>query len=233
MERYGIENIRVVGSHELWRDGKSRIFPDFYLIEKNAKSINVKNDLMVLDIEHWSVHEDNTTTRESISKYLSVLELYRSYRPELIIGYYGMPPVWNKYRAVLDDSHPLKQAWIKRNNSVRELADAVDIIYPSLYSTDDDPQSWRLFAVEYIKQARRLANGKQVIPFIWPQFHEGHPTRPGQYIPPDYWKLILDTVYEHADGVVIWGGWGDGGPQKWDEQAPWWRITSAFIKNTR
>jgi hypothetical protein len=40
----------------------------------------------------------------------------------------------------------------------------------------------------------------------------------------------LNTVYQHADGVVIWGGWGDNGPESWNEEAPWWQVTKRFMQ---
>jgi hypothetical protein len=39
----------------------------------------------------------------------------------------------------------------------------------------------------------------------------------------------LLTVRQYADGLVIWGGWGTGGPQPWDEDTPWWQVTKRFL----
>ena len=49
-------------------------------------------------------------------------------------------------------------------------------------------------------------------------------------LPPDYWMLQLETITKHADGVVIWGGWGDHGPEPWNEEAPWWQVTKRFMQ---
>ena len=54
---------------------------------------------------------------------------------------------------------------------------------------------------------------------------------PDNYIDADFWRLQLETVAEHADGVVIWGGWDfdHNRPARWDERVPWWQATRASL----
>jgi hypothetical protein len=48
----------------------------------------------------------------------------------------------------------------------------------------------------------------------------------GKYLPVDFWRCQLETLYKHADGVVIWGGYRCD----WQLNFPWWKETIKFLK---
>src|SRR5262249_10278668 len=122
------------------------------------------------------------------------------------------------------------QAWQRDNDRLDEVAAHLDGLYPSLYTYYPDRQGWVTFAVAQLAEAKRKAHGKPVYAFLWPQYHDSNATLKGRYLEPDYWELQLNTVAQHADGAVIWGGWGKDGPESWDEEAPWWQVTKRFMK---
>jgi hypothetical protein len=95
----------------------------------------------------------------------------------------------------------------------------VDALFPSIYTFYTDRQGWVTYAIAQITEAKRKAKGKPVYAFLWPQYHESNLLLGLRPLDSDYWELQLNTVAQHADGVVIWGGWGANGPELWNEEA--------------
>jgi hypothetical protein len=112
------------------------------------------------------------------------------------------------------------------NDQLRSLAGAVDVFFPSLYTFYPDQAGWKKYAIAQIEEARRYGGGKPIYVFLWPQYHESNRILGGSYLPADYWLLELETAREYADGIVLWSG-----SSKWDEDAPWWKVTKEFVKN--
>jgi Hyaluronidase. len=123
------------------------------------------------------------------------------------------------------------------NDRIISLAQTVDVFYPSLYTFYTDKAGWVEYATAQISEARRLANGKPVFAFLWPQYHNSNRLLKCQFLPADYWQLQLETVSKLADGVVIWGGWdvcnSKGKALQWNDNAKWWQVTKAFIKKLK
>ncbi len=109
------------------------------------------------------------------------------------------------------------------DDELRPLARKVDILFPSLYTYYDDVEGWRTYARITLEEARRF--GKPVYAFLWPEFHDSNEKLKGHYLPVDFWRMEMELCYELADGIVIWGGW----QQTWDDHAPWWIETKAFL----
>lgn len=84
------------------------------------------------------------------------------------------------------------------------LIGAVDALTPSLYDfyEGDDTEG---YVHEMIAEARRLANGRPVYPFIWPVYHNSNAKVGGQTIPLDEWRAHVRRVLRQADGCVLWG----------------------------
>ena len=206
--------------------------PDLPAVQAVAREAQQKGHVVVLDIEHWPLKGSPDAVYDSLTKYMTVLDWFRAAAPDLSIGYYGVPPIRDYWRAMKDKSNQERQSWMKENDQLRSLAGAVDVLFPSLYTFYPDQTGWKKYAIAQIEEARRYGGGKPVYAFLWPQYHESNLTLGGRYLPTDYWLLELETAREYADGIVIWGGWGsDNRPAKWDENAPWWDITKEFMKN--
>lgn len=225
LSRYGIEPLRIVGEQEALLPGDRQRLPPVSRIRRSAAALAAPNGLVVLDIESWDTHGSDRQAQDSLAKLLRVLHAYQQARPDLRFGYYGVPPLWDKRRALLPDGAPDKRRWIADNERLRPLANDVAALFPSLYTSSPDPGEWRRFAQQYVEEARRLAGSRPVYVFLWPRYHEGTPGLAGQYVPAEYWRLMLETAYELADGAVIWGGWR----RTWDERAAWWTATKRFV----
>jgi hypothetical protein len=187
--------------------------------------------LICIDIESWPT-QDDVKRAKSVANLREVLRWARSragssrYR----FGYYSMIPVHSYYDALLPDDAPKKIALQRANGELEPLAREVDAIFPSLYTFSTDKEEWRVSAIATLREARRY--GKPVYAFIWPQYHGSAGFwRAHEPIEIELWRLQLQTVRDHADGVVIWGGYDfeHERPARWDEQAGWWQATKQFL----
>lgn len=232
LSRFGMEPIAGVyagtfGAH--WhRDTKT--LPQKELVEEAARRARREAGIAFLDIEHWPLKGDAQLVKENVRRYRTVAQWFRDVVPEFPVGYYGVPPIRDYWRAVKSPTSTERRSWMEENDRLVDLAAVVDVFFPSLYTFYDDQTGWRQYAIAQIAEARRYPGGKPVYVFLWPQFHDSNRRLKGTYLSPDFWKLELETAHDFADGVVIWGGGDtDNRPQNWDEQAPWWQVTKSFL----
>ena len=195
-----------------------------------AKESQKASDPVILDIERWMLKGDAQTVKANVSRMLTVLSWIKAEAPDIRIGAYGTVPLPDYWRAIRGPVSKEHQAWQQDNDRLEELAAQLDALYPSLYTFYPDRQGWVAYAVAQLTEAKRKAHGKPVYAFLWPQYHESNAKLRLQPVEPEYWELQLHTVYQHADGLVIWGGWGDHGAESWNEEAPWWQVTKRFLK---
>ncbi|MBI5316148.1 MAG: hypothetical protein HZB34_09270 [Nitrospirae bacterium] len=224
---YGIKPITLHGGASLgpdWYKQADRL-PLIEFVQAAAQRAHQKGAPVVLDIEHWPLQGPPDIVQSSLQKYMTVLTWFQNAAPGLSVGYYGAPPIRDYWRAVKGLTSPEYQAWMGENDQLRPLANAVHVLYPSLYTFYPDRAGWRTYAIAQIAEARRYAGGKPVYVFLWPQYHDSNATLRGTYLPAAYWLLELQTAKQYADGIVIWGGW----QMNWDEEAEWWRITKDFM----
>jgi hypothetical protein len=223
----GIEPVTVI-EPDRWlppRQSHGQI-PDASSIKVGLRATSAASHLLVLDQEDWPVQGTTEVVGGSVNEYLTLLARVRSVGFQGPIGYYGAPPVRDYWRAIgLPNSQPYR-AWQSENDLLQPLANAVEVLFPSIYTFYDDHDGWTRYAIANLSEARRLAHGKPVYAFIWPQFHDSNKTIGLKLIPGDFWALQLQTVAQYADGVIIWGGW----KMSWDEQAEWWQATLQFVK---
>jgi hypothetical protein len=153
--------------------------------------------------------------------------------PGIRMGYFGIIPQPAYSWSLKSESSRQFQDWQVNNEALKPIATMVDVIFPCIYTYYNNPDEWRKFAIQTIREAKRY--GKMVYCFIWPQYSEKNKILKHSYIDSDFWSLQLRTVYEHADGIVIWGGW-DGDTNKplvWDNEAAWYKETKYFLENIR
>jgi hypothetical protein len=161
---------------------------------------------------------------------VSVLSWVKDEAPGVPFGVYGTVPIPDYWRAIRDPASAEFRSWQRDNDRLEGIGDRVDALFPSIYTFYLDRQGWVTYAIAQISEAKRKAKGKPVYAFLWPQFHESNQLLGNRPLDRDYWELELNTVYQHADGVVIWGGWGVNGPEPWNEEAPWWQVTKQFMR---
>ena len=235
LEQYGISPFKVVYESEMW--GNKNYYeklPNKYRIKSVVNKLPSNTDFIAINIEHWPLTGSNDKLIDiSLSKYQKVISWYKDFSPKLKIGFYARPPMPDYWRAI--DANPKKRRvdWMAENDRINSLADSVDALYPSLYTFYTNKSEWVKYAKAQIMEARRLANGKPVYAFLWPQYHDSNVLLGCQFLPGDYWQLQLDTVKSLADGLVIWGGWDvcnkKGKALQWNDYAEWWQVTKSFL----
>lgn len=206
-------------------DNVDRSTPHESSVRKLGRELASENlDIVVVDIEHWPLTGSETTVRESVEKYRRVLEWLRAEAPRIRIGIYGAPPLRNYWAPVKGRGQADYARWEADNRKLSPIAERADVLFPSLYTFYNDRTGWVKYAEGNLEEGRKY--GKPMYAFLWPQFHDSNKMLQLQYLPPDFWRLELETCYRKADGVVIWGGY----KQTWDPKAPWWQETVKFLR---
>jgi hypothetical protein len=77
------------------------------------------------------------------------------------------------------------------------------MLFPSVYTFYEDQEGWSKYAVQQIREARRIGGGSPVYIFLWEEYHPSVAKLAGTYLPPDYWRMELELARKYADGVVI------------------------------
>jgi hypothetical protein len=238
LTKEGFQLINIPDTPTLWGDRVKMIhdLPSQAHINWLSRKLYATGHPTVVDIEHWEVREPHAKGRsaENISKYLTILQWLHVAEPKLLLGYYALPPLSDYWRAIESNSSKGFLAWQKENDSLKQVVNEANMLFPSLYTYYKDRVGWVKYAVAQIKEARRCGNGKPVYVFLWPQYHDSS-RYSSEYIEPDYWRLELETARQHADGIVIWGGTDLKNKKimKWDDQAPWWIETKKFLKSLK
>lgn len=145
------------------------------------------------------------------------------------VGLYQQPPVRNYWAPALHTltNPPQHDAriWKRQNNDRKGLAAYCDVIFPSLYTFYTDVAGWEKYAIANICEARRVAPGKKVLPFLWPRYHDSNATLKYTLLPKEYVYKQLLVCAMYADGAVIW----DHQPTlDFDPAWPWWQAYQEF-----
>ena len=231
LDAYHVRSITVLYEARLFVANQSHAaMPSETIVRSLAYELRDSPEPVVLDIERWPLKGDGLTVQSTVGKFLAVLSWVKSEAPGVPFGVYGTVPVPDYWRAIRDPTSAEFQSWQQDNDRLEGISDRVDALFPSIYTFYTDRQGWRTYAIAQIAEAKRKAKGKPVYAFLWPQYHESNRLLGLRPLDPDYWELQLNTVYQHADGVVIWGGWGANGPDSWNEEAPWWQVTKRFMR---
>lgn len=239
LTRFGLVDLPVVYGAQIWGGRpKHTLLPTRRQVETAVRRrIPTGTDLVVLDIEHWPwrlKRVSSASLSDTVEKFRAVMREFRALRPETRFGYYSVVPLRDYHCSLKEGGHPCYDTWREEGRLYAPLIHEVDALFPSLYTFFEDRDAWRDYAIRHVKEARRLAPDKPVYPFIWPATHH---MRKGElrYIEPSYWLLQLHTLAEHADGIVIWGGFDPVRRKRevWSDQAPWWRVTVDWLASRR
>lgn len=228
----GFKPLKIIYVSEFgkdWSSGPTKMqLPPEDVVKQVARTAAATESLVVIDIEHWPLAGSPSLVQESLDKYRRIATWFHEAASTMEIGFFGIVPRaaygWSLKGA---DSWEY-QSWQQVNEALAPLAEKVDVMFPYAYTYYPDQAEWVRFATENIKEARRY--GKPVYVFLWPQYVDNAGKLAGKPVPEDYWKLQLETVRKLADGMVIWGGWGPNGPEPWNEDAPWWKVTKRFLE---
>ncbi len=177
------------------------------------------NELVVIDVERWHVWPwvVGDAHRTAIEKYADVASRTRAGTNQPVC-IYSIAPAAGLLHANWSVTDPaIRAAWTAASDVTAEvLVPEVDALCPALYTyyggtteaeLDQSIAQWQTFALETIAEARRIAPDKPVYTFVWPQYHSGGTYSDYRLLEDRYWRAQLELVRDHADGVILWGGW--------------------------
>ncbi len=224
LTQFGLTPLTVVYSGVMWKKQSDQVHPpDADTVLKLATQASKSTGIAALDIECWPLNGDPSVVAASIQKYRQTLKLFKQAAPSLKVGYYGVAPMRDYYDSLAGRGSPKYKTWQAGNDLVSSIAKDEDVLFPSIYTFyKNNEDAWQKYAIEQMAEARRIAHGKPIYVFLWPQFHDAT----SDYLPPDYWRMELETARKYADGIVIWGG----SQENWNPNAPWWIQTQQFLK---
>lgn len=229
LSEFGIGQVKLLTTGALWAPGEDQEqVPTVNKLDglKTWSKNWVGIDMVVADIEHWPLHDkDEELASEAMRKFEETFAQLKARLPQYPIGFYRMLPRRDYWRAISGLESEKYQEWIAENNKLRPLAAKVDVLFPSLYTFYDNVDDWKTYARENILEAKRLANGKPVVCYVWPRFHNSS-SLSGKLIPGSFWREQLELIKEYADGVIIW----DHVKTEWAGDAEWWVQTVKFIE---
>jgi hypothetical protein len=190
------------------------------LVAKKVKAValeaQTRNQILVLDVEKWSVDTRFSTTAEidaSLAEMSQIIAMIRKTAPGVKLGF------WNIGVTGVPQNLNDATAMAKWKQSVDYLVAHLpeqDFQFPGLYtksSVDINANEWEASSKAILEQAARYA--KPIYPFLYMNDLDT-----GDALPGDYWKMQMSTMRQFADGAVIWGGSGS-----WDPNAPWFQAT--------
>jgi hypothetical protein len=178
-----------------------------------------------LDIENLPIYGVPVSRADAhVARLVRIAQLAKATRPQARFGFYGVLPVRLFGPLIAGDQRTMGR-WHEANQRAERIAQYVDFIFPSLYTLDEDPEHWEVFAKAMIAEARRY--NRPVYPFIWPLYHDSNPRLRGKPLPATFWRQQLEFCWRYADGVVIWGSAHDD----WHDDAPWWVQTQEFLRS--
>lgn len=199
---------------------------DLEYVMCTAGRFNNRVDVKVFDLEDWKPEDP-----DAVWKYTQVAAMANAYEPDKTIGFFSTVPWdirWSNFIAGYQDPNsPELQAFRAINDDRQPIADAVDVIFPSVYTQTTDMELWDAYADLIISEARRMANGKPVYVFMLPQYLDFVETVGGEYLSGENWRHQLEFVRNLADGIVVWGYWN----RPMDVNDEWWFQTLEFIES--
>lgn len=221
-----MSRIKTVYQNQLWGPGDNLDgMPNPAMLNFQIQDLlNISwNKPVILDIEHWPLY----TSARHRDQLLQVMAAFKSANPAWEIGNYAVAPKRNYVEAMFDEDSAKYWDWRRENDVVKEIAQASDILCPSLYTLTPDPQWWGLFAVANIKEAQRIGPGKKIIPYLWPQYHTTLASHSLKYIDGEFWHTQLMLVWRMCQGAIIWKISSPPEAFSWSHQ--WATATEQFM----
>ena len=220
--------------------GYNKTRADKATVINKFNDVQNKEMLWHLDLEDWPPGEED--------KVVEVAEWIHERWPHAYLGLYApqlAPPrkywaIWRYYQelAKSTDKRSSKfikylkdiKEWRKYNATQRRGANALirhfSCTMPSLYTVQNKPEQWRVFAQKTIEACQLF--DRPCYPVIWPIYHGWEEHDGSMWIPLDFWRLQMETCLKYADGVQIIQFKRSGTWSSLPQQA-WWSVTRHYI----
>ena len=231
--RHGLKKITVIYADQMWADRvKRNVLDENFLLKKyKGNTKQGDNSIICLDIEHWPYRRVSAKKfNESLNLYIETLDLFREIFPNSKIGFFEFSPtsyypLYDQFAGMGVVNKKLLYNWEKEQDRLKPLTDKVDLFFPQLYSRwPNNPDGWESCARIVLEKSREIANGKPVIPFVWPQYWNDSEA----IIAGEYWKRILEVLYQFSDSAVFWSIYKTA--PEWDGDFEWWLETKRFLR---
>ena len=188
-------------------------------------------ELVTLDLETWNYYGSALTS--TVNNLINSINYFKNANTTSPVSFYAVPPKqayeWSSIDPVNNPSG--YSGWRYINDRLAPVAAKVDNFQPSFYTYDADTTSWRKMVDTTIAAIRRYSTTKPIYAYIWPQYHQGTDPLQLQFIDTAIWKYELRTLYDRANGVIIWTSNKnpDGTFISWDPNMLWWQATKSFM----
>ena len=232
LQAFGVEDLDTFYAGSIWgKDHPIQEIPPRESVQKFLAQKSNLTEMIVLDIEHWSLKGSDVQTSINIQKISQTIGMFREVEPYRRYGVYGIIPIREYHCPQRESSDPCWAIWGYQNERLKPLISDVDALFPSIYTFYEDKAGWQKYAIAQIRAARSIAPNKRVYAFLWPQYHPSNKLRSYVYIGDEFWRLQLDVALQYADGLVIWGGWDFENRKQaaWGTAPDWWQITEQWI----
>ena len=223
--QFGIANCNIVYGYGRYapkdlQDRKSQKIPAANELkdpfQKAVREAAQKPGPVVLDIEQFYFKGKPEVVKSRFDLFVNLTRWAQEAAPGRAIGWYGHGLFPNPPGA-------------QYGQEASQLATTVNAFFPSMYTFNDDRAAWEKKARSLVAEAHKIAPGKPVYFYIWPQYHNGTP-KGLQFLSGDYWLWQLETARKvGADGVVMWSS----GKPAWNPNTEWWKATLKFLKESK
>jgi hypothetical protein len=211
----GLVLSNIVYENKIWPNKRDvGVLPDRKVFESLVRALAPNPGPVVIDIESLPLKGSHDAARHNMEILAKLADWAHEATPDKVMGYYGT----NTLAKVPPENLAL----------ARELASRVDAFFPPMYTFDDDRIAYEKRAQSAVAEAHRLAPGKRVYFYLWPQYHDGTP-KAFQYVDASYWTFQLETAHRYSDGIVLWS------PSRydWNDETGWWGATVQFSRKYR
>jgi hypothetical protein len=223
LSRQGLVPLLAVAN--IWRPGSPKDGVDEAGIRIALEQLPRGANMIYVDIENWPLlGVDENIRSQNVDNYITTAKIIRQAKPNIKFGFYGIAPL-SVYWPIVQGDNVQLAAWRAANQALRRLADWVDFVLPSLYTSYDDPAGWRQFASATLDEARQYR--KPVYPFLWYEYFDGNWFLRNKQVKLPDWGEELKLCREQADGIVLWGGYR----RNWSESEGWWQAVLALIRD--
>jgi len=229
----GLHNVKLIYEDKLTSSPTyalgERLFSAPKIKAMAASSRSTPATVVSLDLESWGAGP------KAIDKYVKSVQLFKKESPESKVGMYGFVQFANNlvYQSIDTHNPKLMARWKDLQRQVRPVADNVDVFMPSLYTWGKDANAWKKTAKITIEQARSINPNKPIYVYIWPQYYNNKEPYALHFIDQKTWRDELETLYQLADGIVIWSSNKDseGKLIQFSKNMPWYTETINFMKS--
>jgi hypothetical protein len=228
LSTFGIKPIKVVYELRFLTQGNI----DQLKIKQLAEETIIEPDIPIsFDIELGNRFKPETV----IPIIQTILVAYHSYKPKALVGIYATVPQ-NTYGLNVTN-----YSYDKLNAKYASLSEHVDFISPSLYNYNGhDIQSWFKSAQYNMREAKKYASNKPIIPYISPIYRLGssNDVKNGTIVEELDEKAMqkrLQMLYDlGAAGCIIWVSSQDrkenGQILQFAHDSGWGKAVVEFIK---